>query len=115
LAIQMLERLFVYGTLAPGRANDHVLRDVPGTWQEGTIRGHRRNEGWGARHGYPGVVVDAAGAPVNGYLFSSVALEAEWKRLDEFEGVQYERVKVDVHLAGGHVVTAYVYQLRQDS
>ena len=109
----MLEHLFVYGTLAPGRTNEHVLRDVPGTWQEGTIRGHRRNEGWGAQQGYPGVVVDDAGVIVEGYLFSSEALQAEWKRLDAFEGGQYERVHVDVHLADDQVVKAYVYQIRQ--
>ena len=29
----MINRLFVYGTLAPGRANAHVLADIPGTWE----------------------------------------------------------------------------------
>lgn len=26
----MTERLFVYGTLGPGRPNEHVLRDIGG-------------------------------------------------------------------------------------
>lgn len=35
----MPEQLFVYGTLAPGRPNAHVLADVPGTWRPATISG----------------------------------------------------------------------------
>jgi gamma-glutamylcyclotransferase (GGCT)/AIG2-like uncharacterized protein YtfP len=27
------DRLFVYGTLAPGRPNEHVLADLGGTWE----------------------------------------------------------------------------------
>ena len=38
-ATWMTQRLFVYGTLAPGRANGHVLADVPGTWELATVRG----------------------------------------------------------------------------
>lgn len=33
----MPEHLFVYGTLAPGRPNAHVLAEVPGTWRPATI------------------------------------------------------------------------------
>ncbi len=109
----MLERIFVYGTLAPGRPNAHVLAHLPGSWQLATIRGHLVQAGWGAEQGYPGVVIDASGATVEGFILSSDALESEWKRLDEFEGDQYERVATQAQLEDGQVVKAYVYQLRQ--
>jgi gamma-glutamylcyclotransferase (GGCT)/AIG2-like uncharacterized protein YtfP len=109
----MLARIFVYGTLAPGRPNAHVLGHLPGLWQKATIRGHLVQAGWGAEQGYPGVVIDVSGATVDGFILSSDALENEWKRLDEFEGIQYERVATQAQLEDGQVVDAFVYQLRQ--
>jgi len=52
----MCERLFVYGKLAPGRANAHVQADVPGTWEPATVPGTLLAEGWGAAAGYPGII-----------------------------------------------------------
>jgi gamma-glutamylcyclotransferase (GGCT)/AIG2-like uncharacterized protein YtfP len=109
----MLERLFVYGTLAPGRSNAHVLGHIPGSWQKASIRGHLLQAGWGAEQGYPGVVIDASGTTVDGFVLSSDALGNEWERLDEFEGDSYQRVSTQAQLEDGQVVQAYVYQLRQ--
>ena len=64
-------RLFVYGTLAPGRSNAHVLADVPGEWEPATVTGTLLPEGWGAAAGYPGIILDAQGGRVAGFLFSS--------------------------------------------
>ena len=33
----MIERLFVYGTLAPGQPNEHVLREIGVTWEAATV------------------------------------------------------------------------------
>ena len=43
----MIHRLFVYGTLAPGRPNEHVLADVPGEWEPATVMGtsYSRHQG----------------------------------------------------------------------
>lgn len=41
-----MERLFVYDTLAPGRPNAHVLAEVGGQWEEGTVRGDLVERGW---------------------------------------------------------------------
>ena len=109
----MLERLFVYGTLAPGKPNAHVLSAVVGRWQKGWINGHLLKKGWGSEHGYPGILVDAAAEPVEGYLLTSESLGSEWKRLDDFDGVEYERIAAPVRLEDGQVVQAYVYQVRQ--
>jgi len=107
----MTDRLFVYGTLAPGRPNTHVLAHVPGTWEAATVRGTLRQEGWGAAIGYPGIVVDERGGEVAGFVFSSEELDAHWARLDQFEGEGYVRMLVPAKLENGTFVQAYIYAL----
>lgn len=108
----MIDRLFVYGTLAPGRPNAHVLADVPGRWEPATVTGSLLQEGWGAAVGYPGIVLDGRGGEVEGFLFSSEALAELWPRLDAFEGDGYERVLTAVTRENGSTVDAYIYRLR---
>lgn len=108
----MTHRLFVYGSLAPGRPNAHVLAKVPGTWEPATVRGVLRQEGWGAAIGYPGIVVDEHGEEVAGLVFCSEELGSHWARLDRFEGEGYQRVPVSARLEDGSVVQAQVYALR---
>ena len=111
LAGAMTPRLFVYGTLAPGRANAHVLAPVPGTWEPATVTGRLLPEGWGAAAGYPGIILDEQGGPVAGLLFTSDSLGEHWSRLDAFEGDGYRRVRTTVRRQDGTVVDAYVYAL----
>ncbi len=107
-----MQRLFVYGTLAPGRPNHHVLADIPGTWEAAVLRGELRHEGWGAALGSPGIVPSADGDDVAGFVLSSQSLEEHWATLDAFEGDGYERVEVTVRVSGGGELNAYVYALR---
>ena len=108
-----MERLFVYGTLAPGRSNEHVLADVPGTWEPAVVAGRLVAEGWGSALGYPAIVLDPArGDRVDGMLFSSVRLGEHWERLDEFEGAAYERLPTEGALPDGRTVAAHIYALR---
>lgn len=109
----MTHRLFVYGTLAPGRPNAHVLADIPGEWEPATVSGTLLQEGWGAAAGYPGTVLDPRGGEVDGFLFSSEKLAEHWTRLDEFEGEGYERVVTAVKCKDGSVVDAYIYKLSE--
>ena len=44
-----INNLFVYGTLAPGRPNEHILQDIGGTWKEGSVTGKLHQEGWELR------------------------------------------------------------------
>lgn len=109
----MMSRLFVYGTLAPGRPNAHVLAPIPGTWTAASVRGRLLQEGWGAAAGYPGIILEPTGDEVHGLVFSSEKLAAHWPRLDAFEGEGYERVMVAVRLDDGSWVDAFVYALRR--
>jgi gamma-glutamylcyclotransferase (GGCT)/AIG2-like uncharacterized protein YtfP len=103
--------LFVYGTLAPGRPNEHVLAPLRGRWQRGTVTGTLYQEGWGAAAGYPGIVLDGATTEVHGLLFTSEELPEHWSRLDAFEGEGYRRVATAVHLEDGTAVDAFLYEL----
>lgn len=102
-------RLAVYGTLAPGRPNEHVLADIDGTWTHGVVRGTKIDVGWGAAMGYPGITLDDGG-DVDCVLFESAELPQHWPMLDEFEGAGYRRVPVQVRTVS-RVVDAYIYEL----
>ncbi|WP_217474210.1 gamma-glutamylcyclotransferase family protein [Stutzerimonas stutzeri] len=108
-----MDRLFVYGSLAPGRPNAHILADVPGHWEPASVRGTLRAEGWGAAMGFPGLDLDAQGDRIEGLVFSSAQLAARWPALDAFEGDAYLRTLTAVRLASGETVEAYVYALRK--
>ncbi len=105
-------RLFVYGTLAPGRPNEDLLNEIGGSWEDATLTGTLHPAGWGATMGYPGIVLDEYGEEVEGFLFSSDKLSDHWGKLDEFEGEVYERVLAVVKLKDNSTVDAYVYALK---
>ena len=109
----MIERLFVYGTLAPGRENEHWLAPLGGSWEPGTVRGTLHPQGWGAAAGYRGIDLDPDGAEIDGLLFTSDKLGSLWTRLDEFEGEGYARVATTVTLRDGRTVDAYIYVLNR--
>lgn len=103
------DALFVYGTLAPGRPNEHVLAGVPGRWEPASAIGTLLERGWGAALGYPVLHLDGGESSVEGFLFTSDALDQHWGRLDDFEGGEYERVLTTVRLADGQEVRAFAY------
>ncbi len=108
----MIERLFVYGTLGPGRPNEHVLDAIGGSWETATVTGILRHDGWGAELGYPGIDLDEHGVVIEGFLFTSENLSDHWATLDEFEGEAYKRVLAKVKLGDGSIDDAHIYTLR---
>ena len=107
-----MERLFVYGTLAPGRPNEHVMQKIPGEWLPARVKGKLIKAGWGfAQSGFPAMVPSEDGQDIEGYVFRSARLAEHWATLDEFEGADYVRVLTKATLANGEVVEAYVYAL----
>ena len=108
-----MDRLAVYGSLAPGEANHHELAGLRGDWRAGTVRGWLVASGGGSAVGYPGLRPDPEGPVVAVQVFASADLPAHWARLDAFEGDEYERVSVAVDL-GGEVVTAHTYALKPE-
>lgn len=107
----MSDHLFVYGSLAPGQPNEHVLTRLGGSFQPASVRGHLRAQGWGAGLGFPGIVPDGAAGEVAGFVFTFAGQLEQWAELDAFEGAEYRRVPVTARLASGQDVTAWVYAL----
>lgn len=108
-----LHRLATYGTLAPGHPNHHQLDGLDGHWIEGQVHGRLVDAGWGADLGYPALVLDPHGAPIDVHIFESADLPAHWERLDQFEGAGYHRITTTVQTPAGTVTTS-IYALKTD-
>jgi gamma-glutamylcyclotransferase (GGCT)/AIG2-like uncharacterized protein YtfP len=94
-------RLAVYGTLAPGRPNHHVVAPLGGEWTEGVIEGELHAVGWAATYGFPAFIPRAGGPAVPVQVLTAAALPAAWPQLDDFEGPGYRRILVPVFTPGG--------------
>lgn len=105
-------RLATYGTLAPGRVNNHELANLKGAWFKGTIKGTLVEAGWGAGLGYPGLILDPTGDEIEVYVFESPDLPDHWDRLDAFEGDGYKRMVTHATTERG-IVEVSIYTIQQ--
>ena len=92
--------LAVYGTLAPGQPNHHVVAPLGGEWTDGLIEGDLFPTGWGAALGYPAFRPRVGGAAVAVQLLTAPLLATAWPALDRFEGPEYRRILVPVFRPG---------------
>lgn len=102
-AAQRLDSIFgtnstlaVYGTLAPGRQNYHIVRPLGGDWTDGLIEGDLQETGWGATLGYPAFRPRTGGSILQIRVLQSEKLPEGWKMVDEFEGPEYHRILIPV-------------------
>ncbi len=107
--VNKTEHLFVYGTLALGQPNEHILTDIGGSWEPATVKGYLHESGWGAKMGCPGLILDNYSGIIEGFLFTSNNLAIHWDDLDDFEGNEYRRMLTTVLKADGSKVQANVY------
>jgi gamma-glutamylcyclotransferase (GGCT)/AIG2-like uncharacterized protein YtfP len=96
----MSRTLAVYGTLAPGQPNHHVVAPLGGEWTAGVIEGDLLPTGWGAALGYPAFRPRAGGPAVAVQVLSAPMLADAWPELDRFEGPGYRRILVPVFAPG---------------
>lgn len=94
------QTLAVYGTLAPGQPNHHVVAPLGGEWTDGVIEGDLFPVGWGATLGYPAFRPRVGGAAVAVKVLTSPLLATAWPALDDFEGTEYRRILVPVFRSG---------------
>ncbi|MDH5219165.1 MAG: gamma-glutamylcyclotransferase [Gammaproteobacteria bacterium] len=106
-----INRLFVYGTLAPGESNEHFLKALKGSWQKAYVNGKLYKNGIGPTQGYPALLLNIKADSVQGMLFRSEQLPSLWHTLDEFEGEGYIRVECNVRLEDNTTIDAYIYAL----
>ncbi len=108
-----MKALFVYGSLGPGKPNEHKLQKIGGFWKKGFVRGKLFDEGWGSKLGFPGIRIDDQAEIVEGDVFFSENLESYLKVMDEFEGADYIRSNTRVQIKDSdEQVEAYIYVLR---
>lgn len=90
-----------YGTLRPGEPNHWLVRDIPGTWVAGVVRGYLFEVTWGRYEGYTGFIADPDGHKVPVAVLVSDDWASHVDKVDEFEGPGYERRPVTVLAADG--------------
>lgn len=104
-------RLIVYGSLAPGGPNHGLIDGLEGGWTKGWVTGELLERGWSAAMGYPALRWCPEGGEIEAYLLVSDELPGFWKRLDEFEGLEYKRIWVPFWTADGEVSVGNVYAM----
>jgi len=92
--------LAVYGTLAPGQPNHHVVAPLGGEWTSGLVEGDLFPVGWGATLGYPAFRPRVGGAAIAVQVLTAPTLATAWPTLDRFEGPGYRRILVPVFRPG---------------
>lgn len=98
-------RLAVYGTLAPGENNHHVIAQIQGTWEGGWVAGELGRIG-----PYPAFRWNPRANRIRVQLLSSPHLPRHWERLDRFEGSAYRRILAPVTIHAGAVKLANLYE-----
>lgn len=96
-------QLVVYGTLAPGNVNHHIISDIRGDWEDCTVNGHVCEI-----NGLPLFVWEPRGPSLKAQLFTSSVLPSRWEQIDEFEGSYYRRTLIPVARNDG-IVIANIY------
>lgn len=108
------DTLFVYGTLRPGYANEHILKNIGGSFKEATISGFQFDKVWEKQTGYPGIIKSNSNATIKGILFTSKHLIYHWDVLDSFETDAYCRIEIPIKLNDNSIVNGCVYIINVD-
>jgi gamma-glutamylcyclotransferase (GGCT)/AIG2-like uncharacterized protein YtfP len=104
-------QLAVYGSLAPGQSNHHLIAPIPGDWVgRFVVHGDLHPMGWGAALGHPALLWKRDGPEVQVNLFISPHLPRHWPNLDEFEGEDYRRILVPLYQDGQFITVANLYE-----
>ncbi len=103
--------LIVYGSLAPGGPNHGIVSELEGEWIGGWVTGELLERGWGAAMGYPALKWCPRGSDIEAHLLVSPELPNHWPRLDDFEGLEYQRILAPFWSAGGRVRVGNLYAM----
>ena len=106
-----MQRLFVYGSLMPTGQNNNILKKFNGNWQKAFIYGDLKIIKIKNMEYFAVNLKSQIKKRIFGYLFSSYLLNYLWSTLDEFEGINYRRVKTKVFTNNYKNIDAYVYEL----
>lgn len=105
--------LIVYGSLAPGESNHHIISHIDGQWSKASIKGRIIDNGWSSRTGYPEFqrTSEEDSETVEVFAFISEELDEHWDHIDAFERTEsYIRSKIPCVLEGGKIIDAFIYE-----
>jgi RimJ/RimL family protein N-acetyltransferase len=108
------ERLAVYGSLAPGRENFHVISHLKGDWKKAVVFGDLFDRGWGAGLGFPAMRWRPNGRPLEVDVLGSSGLPDTWADLDQFEGSGYLRILVPYYVGDDLEGVTNIYELASE-
>lgn len=98
------QRLAVYGTLAPGECNYHLLAACQGPWLHGAVRGRL------ATREHRVLTYDPRAGLVLVQMLTSPGLPGQWTQLDAFEQPTHRRILVPVFAGGRLLAVANLYE-----
>ena len=103
---EVLDRLFVYGTLRNGQTARSLIANQIASAEPATTTGRM----FAFPMGYPGYIEEGSGI-VHGEVLWLTELAATFGLLDAFEGTDFARMIRQVMLARGEQVWAWIYVL----
>ncbi len=101
-----VNRLLVYGTLAPGQVNEKILSDIPGGWTEGFVKGIVET-----RNGLPEFKWRTNSDEIKVKVFNSNVLNQHIEKIDKFEGSDYQRILIPVRINLNLFSVGFVYEV----
>jgi gamma-glutamylcyclotransferase (GGCT)/AIG2-like uncharacterized protein YtfP len=104
---EVLDRLFVYGTMRQGQ----TARSLVANQITRCVKARTNGSIYAFPMGYPGYTENASTTPVVGELLWLTDLAATFGLLDAYEGADFARVIKQVTIESGEEVWAWIYTL----
>jgi|SaaInlV_200m_DNA_2_1039689.scaffolds.fasta_scaffold26052_2 gamma-glutamylcyclotransferase (GGCT)/AIG2-like uncharacterized protein YtfP len=95
--------LCIYGTLAPEKVNNDVLKNISGSWLDCKIKGDIFE-----KNGLPFFNWNLTSTPIKAQLFTSEELRKYQNKIDNFEGKLYNRILIPTQV-NDQVRIAFIY------
>jgi gamma-glutamylcyclotransferase (GGCT)/AIG2-like uncharacterized protein YtfP len=106
-AQEIVDRVFVYGTLLSGQGMRSMIADHVTACEPATMKGRI----YAMPEGYPGMVDDGAEDIIVGEMVTLDDLAAAFALLDAYEGADFTRILKAAKLADGSDSWSWVYVL----
>lgn len=104
--------LAVYGSLAPGQINHHLLSGLRADWSTAEVEAVPVQRGWGVRQGFAALQWSPGASRQAVHVVRSEDLASLWPELDAFEGADYVRTFVPLWHESDLVGVANLYSAR---
>ena len=104
---EVLDRLFVYGTMRQGQ----TARSLIANQITKCVKAHTNGAIYAFPMGYPGYTENSSTIPVIGEILWLTDLAATFGLLDAYEGSDFARIIKQVTIGSGEEVWAWIYAL----